>query len=62
MEKELPVYKLTIKEDIESGVEVDAVALVDVPAIGVNFYAFNEQEFESYTDYPKQASENAKVT
>jgi hypothetical protein len=61
MEKQLPVYKLTIKEDIESGVEVDAVALVDVPAIGVGFYAFNEQEFESYTDYPKQASENAKV-
>ena len=61
MEKILPVYKLTIKEDIESGVEVDAVALVDVPAIGVGFYAFNEQQFESYSDYPKQASENAKV-
>jgi hypothetical protein len=61
MEKILPVYKLTIKEDIESGVEVDAVALVDVPAIGVGFYAFNEQQFESYTDYPKQASENAKI-
>jgi hypothetical protein len=61
MEKGLPVYKLTINENVDSTVEVDAVALVDVPAIGVNFYAFNEQEFESYTDYPKQAIENAKV-
>jgi hypothetical protein len=48
MEKQLPVYKLTIKEDIESGVEVDAVALVDVPAIGVGFYAFNEQQAQSF--------------
>jgi hypothetical protein len=61
MEKTLPVYKLTINENVDSTVEVDAVALVDMPAIGVGFYAFNEQEFESYTDYPKQASENAKV-
>jgi len=61
MEKGLPVYKLTINENVDSTVEVDAVALVDMPAIGVGFYAFNEQEFESYTDYPKQASENAKV-
>jgi hypothetical protein len=48
MQKQLPVYKLTIKEDIESGVEVDAVALVDVPAIGVNFYAFNEQQAQAF--------------
>ena len=61
MEKGLPIYKLTINENVDSTVEVDAVALVDMPAIGVGFYAFNEQEFESYTDYPKQASENAKV-
>jgi len=61
MEKTLPVYKLTINENIDSTVEVDAVALVDMPAIGVGFYAFNEQEFESYIDYPKQASENAKA-
>ncbi len=45
MEKTLPVYKLTINENVDSTVEVDAVALVDVPAIGVGFYAFNEQEF-----------------
>ena len=61
MSKELPVYKLDISENVDSVQEVDAVALVDVPAIGVPFYAFNEQEFESYTDYPKAASDNAKI-
>ena len=61
MDKTLPVYKLTINEDVESQVEVDAVALVDVPAIGEGFFAFSEQEFESYTDYPKAATENAKA-
>ena len=114
MEK-LPLFKLTIKEDEESIQEVNAVALVDMPAIGENFFAFNKQllvepgstesqeefiprcieymigegkdqeqaaaicysmwenrnmqvrEFniedfqDSYNDYPKQASENAKV-
>ena len=43
MEKELPIYKLTISEDLESNVEVDAVALVDMPAIGEGFFAFNQQ-------------------
>lgn len=43
MDKTLPVYKLTINEDVESQVEVDAVALVDVPAIGEGFFAFNQQ-------------------
>ena len=111
----LPVFKLTIKEDEEAIQEVNAVALVDVPAIGENFFAFNKQLFvepsdgetkdefiprcieyvvgegkdqdqaaavcysmwenrnmkvkefniedfqDSYTDYPKAASENAKV-
>jgi hypothetical protein len=61
MEKELPVYKLDISENVDSVQEVDAVALVDVPAIGVPFYAFNEQKFESYSDYPKAASDNAKI-
>jgi hypothetical protein len=61
MEKELPVYKLDISENVDSVQEVDAVALVDMPAIGVGFYAFNEQHFESYSDYPKAASDNAKI-
>jgi hypothetical protein len=106
MEK-LPLFKLTIKEDETAIQEVNAVALVDIPAIGENFFAFEKQIFvepnagesesefiprcieyvvgegkdqdqaaaicyskwenkdqnfqESYSDYPKQASENAKV-
>ena len=106
MEK-LPLYKLTIKEDEQAIQEVNAVALVDMPAIGENFFAFNKQLFiepnkgenedefisrcisyvvgegkdqdqaaaicyskwenkdqkfqESYTDYPKEAIENAKI-
>lgn len=48
MEKGLPVYKLTINENVDSTVEVDAVALVDVPAIGVGFYAFNEQQAQAF--------------
>jgi len=103
----LPLFKLTIKEDESAVQEVNAVALVDIPAIGENFFAFEKQIFvepkegeseedfiprcisymvgegkeqeqaaaicyskwenkdhkfqESYSDYPKEASENAKV-
>ena len=106
MEK-LPLFKLTIKEDENSIQEVNAIALVDVPAINETFFAFEKQIFvepnagesesefiprcieyvvgegkdqdqaaaicyskwenkdqnfqESYSDYPKEASENAKV-
>ena len=56
---ELPVYKLVIDESDELGVEY--IALVDKPAIEKNWFAFKEQQFESYNDYPKQASENAKI-
>jgi len=103
----LPLFKLTIKEDESAVQEVNAVALVDIPAIGENFFAFEKQIFvepnagesedefiprcisymvgegkdqdqaaaicyskwenkdqnfqETYSDYPKQASENAKI-
>lgn len=55
----LPVYKLVIDDSDELGVEF--VALVDQPAIETNWHAFKEHNFESYDDYPKQASENAKI-
>jgi hypothetical protein len=103
----LPLFKLTIKEDESAIQEVNAIALVDVPAINETFFAFSKQIFvepnagesesefiprcieyvvgegkdqeqaaaicyskwenkdqnfqESYSDYPKEASENAKV-
>ena len=44
MEKELPIYRLDIVEDLESNVEVDFVALVDRPAIEKAFLAFNEAD------------------
>ena len=55
----LPVYKLVIDDNEELGVEF--VALVDQPAIETNWFAFKDQQFESYDDYPKAASENAKI-
>ena len=55
----LPVYKLVIDDNEELGVEF--VALIDQPAIETNWHAFKDQQFETYNDYPKQASENAKI-
>jgi hypothetical protein len=40
----LPLYKLTINEDENAPQEVTAVALVDMPAIGENFFAFKDQK------------------
>ncbi len=48
----------TDEELEEFGVEV--ISLVEDPAIGVNFMTFSDEEFESYTDYPKAASANAQ--
>jgi hypothetical protein len=53
----LPLYELLINEDEETG--VDFIALVDSPAIEYDWVAF-ESEFETYSDYPKAATENAK--
>lgn len=55
MEKKLPIFKLTINPDDETG--VDFVALVDNPAIEKNWVAFAEQ---SWNDYPQEAVNNAK--
>lgn len=40
----LPLYQLQISEDEKSDLQVDYVALVDEPAIGKMFLAFNKQE------------------
>ena len=58
MMKSPKIIKLDIEEfDLESG--VDAIALVESPAIELPFMYF-KQQFESYTDYPKAAQENAQ--
>ena len=56
MEKELPIYRLDISEDLDSNVEVDFVALVDRPAIEKSFLAFQD----SYSDYPDAVQNNAQ--
>lgn len=48
MEKELPIYELRIEENDDSTVEVDFVALVDRPAIGRSFLAFNENNRQTF--------------
>ena len=55
------IVKLIIDE-LEEMMGINAVALVEEPAIEVDFQAFSKQleEFESYNDYPKQAIEAAK--
>jgi len=45
MDTALPIYDLYISDDPQSGVEVDAVSLVDRPAIERNFMAFRAEEF-----------------
>lgn len=44
MEKSLPIFSLTIDENIDSELEVSYVALVDNPAIEKNFIAFTEHK------------------
>jgi hypothetical protein len=58
---ELPIYELKINESLKDDSEVSYVALVDEPAIKRDFVLFNDEFAETYDDYPKQASENAKI-
>jgi hypothetical protein len=55
----MKVVKLTIDEDSEFE-GIDAVALVEEPAIEVDFHAFSNHEFKSFDDYPKAAIEAAE--
>lgn len=48
MDRKLPIYKLTINDSDESG--VNYVALVDDPAIQRNWFAFSKQEFKFKAD------------
>jgi hypothetical protein len=55
----MKVIKLTIDENEElDGIE--AVALVEEPAIEIDFQTFSKEYFQSYNDYPKAAIEAAK--
>jgi len=53
----LPLVEFTIDGE---QFEVDAVAIVDAPAIKKNFQTFSDFA-DSYNDYPEAAKENAKI-
>jgi hypothetical protein len=54
----MKIIELKIEDTDFSG--VDAVALVESPAIEMDFVAFNKQYFETYNDYPQAAVDAAK--
>ena len=57
----MKIVKLDIDENsVLAG--IDAVALVEQPAIEEDFMYFSKQDFaETFNDYPKKAIENAKA-
>jgi hypothetical protein len=55
----MKIVKLFLDEDSLLG-GIDAVALVEQPAIEEDFFMFAKEEFETYNDYPKAAIEAAK--
>ena len=54
----MKIIKLDLNEEaIFAG--IDAIALVEEPAIEEDFYSFTKHNFQSYDDYPQAASDNA---
>jgi hypothetical protein len=50
MEKELPIYKCTIDNNVDSVLQVSYIALVNEPAIEKNFMAFNKEKMKFSVD------------
>lgn len=55
----MKVIKLTIDENEELD-GIDAVALVEEPAIEIDFQAFGKKYFQTYNDYPQAARKAAE--
>ena len=55
----MKIVKLLLDEESLLG-GIDAVALVESPAIEEDFFMFAKEEFETYNDYPKAAIQAAK--
>ena len=55
----MKIIKLEIREDSELE-GIDAVALVENPAIEVDFQAFAKHKFQSFDDYPQAAIKAAE--
>lgn len=54
----MKIVELKIDDSLMAG--IDAVALVESPAIEQDFIAFGKQQFETYNDYPQAAIDAAK--
>jgi hypothetical protein len=54
MEKELPIYKCTVDDDVNSVLQVEFIALVGQPAIERNFLAFNKDRLKFNVDEKKR--------
>jgi hypothetical protein len=57
VELDIEIDELTEEQLEKFGVEV--ISIVESPAIEENFYAFADEEFETYDDYPEAARNNA---
>jgi len=55
----MKIVKLLLDEESLMG-GIDAVALVEQPAIEEDFFMFAKEEFQTFNDYPKAAIEAAK--
>lgn len=51
----LKIIDLDIDEDLSGDTRVSEIALVLEPAVEVDFVYFENEQFKSYTDYPKAA-------
>lgn len=54
MDKELPIYKCNIDDSLNSGLQINYIALVDEPAIQKNFLAFNKAKLNFSIDQEKR--------
>jgi len=54
----MKIVELKIDDSLMAG--IDAVALVESPAIEQDFIAFGKHQFETYNDYPQAAIDAAK--
>jgi hypothetical protein len=55
----IKIINLDIEESLTGDTQVDEIAFVLEPAIETEFVYFAEEQFKSYSDYPKGAKEAA---
>jgi hypothetical protein len=56
----LKVIELLVDESLSGETRVEEIALVLQPAIETEMVYFNQQEFQSYRDYPQSVRDNAR--